>query len=143
MVKRQIILVICILLLGSSCKGQDNSLTGTKWFMEGQICYDSLFIGENGRYSQYYCETQNYVGGRYDFVKDTLILTAYQKVANIKYSLPPKLSADSSKVIPTYITKYIITSPNILRSIFFEDKITGYKQQLGNTGWEFSKIEEK
>ena len=142
MVKRQIIIFFQALFLAFSCKGQGSDLVNTKWVKEGEFCYDSLVFINDKEYQQYYCDTQSKVTGKYQVDEDTLILTAYQKVGDIVYELPPEISSDPSKVIPTYLTKYFINSSEDLQGSYFEDFITGYKQILTDEGsWSYTKLE--
>ena len=142
MAKRQIILFAQVLFLTFSCRGQSSDLVKTKWVKEGEFCYDSLFFISDKEYKQYYCDTQSKVTGKYQINGDTLILTAYQKVEDIVYELPPEVASNPSKVIPTYLTRYLMNSSEDLQSSYFEDFITGYKQILTAEGsWNYIKIE--
>lgn len=143
MVKRKIILLFNVVLIAYSCNGQrGNDLIGSTWVKKGELCFDSLHFEVDGKYHEYYCDTENDVKGTYVLHGDTLVLTALQSPAEVLDRYPAiKIANKESKYISTYITKYRFSLEGVIEKVYFKDLITGYESIGPETFWKYCRIE--
>lgn len=95
------------------------------------ICYDtlSLFNGDLGNH--YFCETNSNYRIQYELKSDTLVL----------WLLKPNEQDDIYKWAKTSVYWYKLECDLLLRMIYFEDLITGYKSS-SSSGEPFKKVKD-
>ena len=142
MAKRKIILLFNIIVVTCSCNGQNvNELIGSVWVKKGEFCFDSLYFEVDGKYREYYCDTEYDVKGSYVLHGDTLVLTALQSPAEVLDRYPnAEIDDKESRYISSYITKYRFSPDGVIEKVYFMDIITGYESIGVETYWKYRKV---
>ncbi|HEX7015147.1 MAG TPA: hypothetical protein VF191_06510 [Cyclobacteriaceae bacterium] len=119
MTGRSVVLLLSFVSV-SHCGAQTlgHDLTGSVWVKPTEFCTDSLRFDSNVKYREYYCEFQEDMVGEYEIKGDTLTL--------VEYNLSSQVPGSNSKLVPTYVWKYVLREPGALQLVYYGVLETGY-----------------